>query len=291
MFTARDVPEEIRLSRLIFGGPAVLCRLILHYQSDANAMNTPKELGFTRLLIMGLLAERGQASGRELLDRYRAEYEFRGVKETVYVELARLEDLGYVGHEGTPRIYALTDAGVRVYREQLAFLRAVVDRFGSAIAQAAKIRRPKSKPQLKREPIAQRRPTLWEWVRILDGSPPGFRAIAEAALAAEIDVWDLAVAEIEGIDLDRGILLLPAVALSGRPIASPELPLAGDFARLAREAVGDRTAGPIWTTAKGERWTASGLSGAFARARKGAGLPAGIVLSGRGGGKREGRHE
>lgn len=122
-------------------------------------------------------------------------------------------------------------------------------------------------------------PAPEETQQILNEGPEDFQMIYRALRLCGARPGELCAAQIKDIDRRAGEIVLKdhkTVGKTGRPrriaLGHPAL------AELVRQAISDRTEGPIFLRANGRAWDTQALSSAYRRARKRAGLPEGLVL-------------
>ena len=142
--------------------------------------------------------------------------------------------------------------------------------------------------RLEKPPSQERRrlPTDAEAAAIIENASPAFRLIYVALRQSGARPGELAAAQLSDIEwrTDRDGRRIPvaielvehkAARVTGR---SRRIIIGEQFAGTVTDAIGDRTAGPVFLSPRGRQWTQQGLSRTFERLRKRLDLPKDLVL-------------
>jgi hypothetical protein len=205
----------------------------------------------------------------------------------LYIMLARLEKQGLVLSTSVKgeRVCQLTRAGYARWCEQFDFYWTVSRRW-------ARLRHKQPSgfvtlngrtPRAEQPPVSERSATDAEHSAIMSAAAPALRAICEFSRIARVRAVDLVNARIECISYANSALTLEERSDSGRIIEQRLVKLSGEAKRLLRQASGRRVKGRVFLRSDSGVWTFSNLSAAFRRARRKAGVPDEVSLSGRGG--------
>ncbi len=125
----------------------------------------------------------------------------------------------------------------------------------------------------------KRRPTDAEMELLLKHSSKPFALIVRAFLQSGARPNEFATAEIHHWDKVRRMLVL-TVHKTDRTGDDRLIPVGPKLLPIFLEATAGRDSGPIFLSPRGKAWTSAGLTQSFTRARKKAGLDAGIILYG-----------
>lgn len=125
----------------------------------------------------------------------------------------------------------------------------------------------------------ERIPSPAEIARLLAGAPPAFALVYRALLQCGARPGELCRLSIEEhVDWTARVITIAehkTARKTGRP---RKIPIGQKLQAILQTAIGARTAGPVFLTARGRRWTAAHLSALHRQLRDSAGLPDDLVL-------------
>lgn len=125
----------------------------------------------------------------------------------------------------------------------------------------------------------ERVPGPAEIARLLAAAPPEFVRIYQALLQCGARPGELCALSIEThLDWSARVIVLArhkTAARTGRP---RKIPIGQKLQAILQAAIGTRTAGPVFLTPRGRRWTPAHLSARHRQLRDAAGLPGDLVL-------------
>lgn len=119
--------------------------------------------------------------------------------------------------------------------------------------------------------------------RILAKAGDSLAALLRASLITDRSPNDLTELKIEDVDFEKGIALLPEKSINGRRIKDRVIWLTPEFADYVRQTMGPKKSGWLFARQQGDRWNPPMVGRLFRMARKEAGVPDEVVVSGRGG--------
>lgn len=131
------------------------------------------------------------------------------------------------------------------------------------------------KPRMGRR---ERVPTQEEIDRLLAHARDDFKLIYRALSQCGARPAELCGALIEQIDWEKGKITLLHHKTARKTGMARQIAIGGKFEAMLREAIGDRTAGPVFLTRRGIAWTPARLSDVHRKLRDRAGLDKEIVL-------------
>jgi integrase len=121
-------------------------------------------------------------------------------------------------------------------------------------------------------------PTAAEIATILRYAPADFALIYRALRACGARPGELCKAQITNVNWQIGLIEL-ADHKTARKTGKPRrIALGRELKKLVLEAIGSRTAGPIFLSSRGKPWTVPALGQIFRRIRTKTGLPKDLVL-------------
>lgn len=124
----------------------------------------------------------------------------------------------------------------------------------------------------------ERIPTPEEIARLLEHARPDFKRMYHALCRCGARPGELCKARIEDIHWEKNVIVL-LEHKTARKTGKPRKIGIGDKLReLMKEAIGERTSGPIFLTARGRPWKPAHLSAEHRKYRDAAGLDPEIVL-------------
>jgi integrase len=123
-----------------------------------------------------------------------------------------------------------------------------------------------------------RLPTPEETTTILSKASPEFRLIYSALRQCGARPGELCRATIADIDRGTNAIVLREHKTARKTGKPRRIPIGSKLGELIRQAVGERTAGPIFLSPKGKPWSVPNLSRSYSRLRDLAGLPRDLVL-------------
>lgn len=124
----------------------------------------------------------------------------------------------------------------------------------------------------------ERIPTLDEIGIVLRLAKPDFSRMFRALRLCGARPGELCRATIADIDWGEGVISLADHKTAGKTRRPRRIAIGHAFAEVLKEAIGGRTAGPIFLTSRQKPWTVPALGQAFRRIRKSGGLPNDFVL-------------
>lgn len=131
------------------------------------------------------------------------------------------------------------------------------------------------KPRMGRR---ERVPTAEEIERLLKKASPAFVRIYRALSQCGARPGELCRLTIEDIDWEKRLITIQSHK-TARKTGKPRLiPIGAKFEKLLRDAILNRTAGPVFLAAKGKPWTPAHLSSVHRLLRDAAGLDREIIL-------------
>ncbi|MCC7418654.1 MAG: hypothetical protein IT428_00085 [Planctomycetaceae bacterium] len=232
-----------------------------------------------RVLILGVLVETGGISHSDLIEKLAAfGWSLNGVALSTLAR--RMQEAGMISRSRVSGQvhYRASREGVKELRTRLESCRYMAGRWLKKIHPEQDSN---YEPASRKERIVTKRraPTPTERLLILQNASKPFGALYRAQ--GRCNIYDLAAAEVDQFDRKRGILHLPPVSLSGRRIESRNIGIDKKLGAMLEAAIDGRTSGRIFIRSDGAPWDVDTIVSHFNHARKKAGLPTGIVLSGR----------
>jgi integrase len=162
----------------------------------------------------------------------------------------------------TIRAYAIAFKALQAWALEYGHLRLPI---------ATKIKKPMGR-------LREKLPTPAQTAQLLEHASAEFRLIYEALRRTGARPSELCRATIADWRLDEEAIVLQehkTAEKTGRP---REIPVGSKVAQLLRQAIGDRTEGPIFLSPRGKPWSANYLSKIYRQLRDAAGLPKHLVL-------------
>jgi len=209
--------------------------------------------------------------------------ELHASARSLFVQLEKAGLVTATEVKGYPRFYSATRAGYEFWRRSFDFCNRAVDRW------AALRNRKRAEDFIALadprafEPKAERVATPEEKKLLLQHANRPLYLIYEFSNLCNVRTTDLMNAQIEKINWADKQLGMEYKAMSGSVIDTPIVNFGPEAEQLLKEAVGDRTSGPVFRSVLGRQWNSASLTFIFRTARAKAGLPDTIVMSGRGG--------
>jgi DNA-binding PadR family transcriptional regulator len=201
------------------------------------------------------------------------------------VLLRRAERAGLVVSERfdkESKLFRLTKRGLRELKAVNSFNSAVNRLWGNQIEKAIFDQFPAERGTSK-APTKERAATEEEFARIVGAASIQFSRVLRFARILGLRVYDVANARIEAFNSKKSELQLEEKSLTNRPIREQVVRLDEKAKQILRDAIESRRSGLIFLNVAGKAWTTGVLSRNFMLARKRAGLPVEVVMSGRGG--------
>lgn len=131
------------------------------------------------------------------------------------------------------------------------------------------------KPRMGRR---DRVPTPEETERLLARASPAFRRMYLALRQCGARPGEFCRLQATEVDFAARRIVLRQHKTARRTGKPRLIPIGETLGGFLREAMGDRTAGPVFLTEQGKGWTVENLSRTYARLRRAAGLPDDLVL-------------
>lgn len=126
--------------------------------------------------------------------------------------------------------------------------------------------------------LRQRLPTAAETDQILARACPAFVSIYAALRLSGARPGELCGATIADVDLIAGTITRQRHKTARKTGKPRIIPVGAKLAEIVRQAIGDRTAGPVWLAPRGGAWSVPHLSRVYRQLRKAAGLPQELCL-------------
>ncbi len=117
-------------------------------------------------------------------------------------------------------------------------------------------------------------PTEDESAKILQHSSPAFKLLYTGLRQSGARPNELARLRIEEhLDWQKGVISLAEHKTAGKTGKPRIIAIGKKFGAILKEAIGERTSGPVFLSPHGKAWTVSGISATYRRIREKAGLP------------------
>jgi integrase len=124
----------------------------------------------------------------------------------------------------------------------------------------------------------ERLPTPAETAAILSTASPAFRLIYSALRQCGARPGELCRATIADVNRAAAVITLKEHKTAAKTGQPRRIPIGRKLRELLDQAIGQRTAGPIFLTPTGRPWRIVNLSRTYSRLRDNAGLPKDLVL-------------
>lgn len=122
-------------------------------------------------------------------------------------------------------------------------------------------------------------PSPEETKQLLAKAPADFVQMYRALRLTGARPGELVRATIADLDRRQGLIILQHHKTAAKTGATRKIAVGhAALQELLTQAIGERTAGPIFLRSSGQPWSVPQLSSCYRRARKAAGLPEGLVL-------------
>ncbi|QDT55506.1 Phage integrase family protein [Caulifigura coniformis] len=259
---------------------------------DSEFRLPDQDLSNILFLVLCLLAEKPHLQRRLRTRLEELNWRPASGKPAFHGLMARIESLGWAlstsidDGESRDRLWQLTREGYEAWKAQFDFTDMTARRWAGVrkgVAESDFVLLAGLPPRVGKPKIVERMPTADESRKIAQAARPDLQRILAFSSLTGARPYDLITARIESVNLRARKLTLEERSASGSRITDREVSFNADASRVIREAMSQRASGLVFLTTTGRPWNADSLARAFRTARRKAGVPEDVSLSGRGG--------